>query len=422
MPKKSTEILTGIEIGSSTIKVVIGEFAADDSIRIAGLSEVPSMKVLKGEITDNNIVHEQLVQALGRAERQAGMDIREVYLAINAGGISSVNSVGSHSATGPDQTITERDLVNALENAQAYVLPPDKRVLHSIDRRYIIDGTREVANPVNQVGRKLAVDVHIIFGQYNSIENLCKLVESTMGYPAADVAFAATAAAYGVLSREEMERGTLVIDIGAGTTQYILFHGIGVYHSGQITVGSDHVANDLAIALEIPMIKARNIVEKLAGYEASAVMTPDGHYRTIKLQTPGLGTRAVPTSTIELVAEMRLKELLEIIHRDLAGQKALSRIAGGVVLVGGGALIEGIDKLAKQVFSLPVRVGCPRLVGSVNGAADSPRYATPIGLLRWGRFVKAIAGVKPPILEQVFRDVGTYCGKAVGALRNALKW
>jgi len=153
MSRKPADIFTGIEIGSNTIKVVIGEFGPDDSIRIAGLAEVPSMKVLKGEITDNNIVHEQLVQALSQAERQAGQDIREVYLAVNSGNIASVSNLGTSAATGPDQTVSEKDVVNALENAQGYPLPPDRRVLHSIDRRYIIDATREVSNPVNQVGR-----------------------------------------------------------------------------------------------------------------------------------------------------------------------------------------------------------------------------------------------------------------------------
>lgn len=422
MARKSTDIFTGIEIGSSTIKVVIGEFGHDDTLRIAGLAEVASVKVLKGEIVDNNIVHEQLMQALGNAERQAGLDINEVYLAVNCGNIASVNNLGTSLASGPDQTITERDVVNALENAQACVLPPDKRILHSIDRRYLVDGTREVFDAVNQVGRKLSVDVHIILGQYNSIENLCRLVERTLGYPAADVAFSGLAAAYGVLSSEEMEAGALVVDIGAGTTQYVLFHGIGVYHSGQLPVGTDHVANDLAIGLGIPLIKARKIVEGLADHDASAIMNPDGRSRTVRLQLPGLGTRMVPTSTIEAVVELRLKELFSVIHSDLMRNNALPRIASGIVLVGGGAMIEGVGELAKRVFNMPVRIGCPRKVSSLNDLANSPKYVTPVGLLRWGKLVKTIAGVKPPLLEQIGHEMKDYNRKFWGALRTALRW
>ncbi len=422
MPRKATNILTGIEIGSSTIKVVIGEFTADGGIRVAGLAEIPAMKVLKGEITDNNIVHEQLVQALGQAERQAGMDIRDVYLVVSCGNVSSINSMGSFAASGPEQTILERDVTNALENAKAHVLPPDKMVLHTIDRRYIVDAMREVSNPVNQIGQKLSVDVHIIYGQYNSIENLCRLVDRTMGYSATDICFSGVAAAYGALSHEEMERGSLVIDIGAGTSKYIVFHGVGVFHSGQVSIGADHVANDLAVGTGAPILKARKIVENLAEYEASAVMTADGHYRQVRLQVGGLGTQAIPTSTIEQVIELRLKELFEIILRDLKKQKALPRIATGITLVGGGALIHGIDELAKRVFNLPVRIGRPHLVSSVNHIADSPKYVTPIGLLRWGQFVNTIVGVRPPFLEQVFRDVGGGCHKIWRIVRDALKW
>ncbi len=422
MGKKTAEIYSSIELGSGTIKVVVGEFAEDDTLRIAGLAEVPSLKVLKGEITDATIVHEQLGQALEQAERQAGVDIHEVFLAVSCGNIGAINSQGSSPATGPDHTICENDIRLAVDNAQADGLPPDRKLLQTFDRRYLIDGTREVNNPLNQVGRKVVADIHIVYGQYANIENICRLVEGTLGYPAADICFSGIAAGFGVLSQEEMERGTLVIDLGAGTTQYILFHGAGVYHSGQVTVGVDHLANDVSIGIGVPLVKARNMIENLADHEASAVMNPDGHYRRVRLQQPGLGTRQVPTSTIETIIELRLRELFDIILEDLLKQSAMARVVNGITLVGGGALIHGADELARQVFNLPVRIGRPRLVSSLHNLADSPKFVTPIGLLRWGREVKRIAEVKTPLAGQVCRDAWKTILKLVNWIKRALQW
>lgn len=421
--KQANTIYTGIEIGSSSIKVVMGEFDEGDIIRVTGLSEVPSMRVLKGEITDNDIVHEQLVQALNRAEKMAKRDVKDVYLAINTGSMASVNSIGACPASGPNQTIAPKDVAHALSNARAYVLPPDKTEVNTIDRRLLLDGHREVDNPIHQVAKKVAADIHLIYGRYNSIENACLLVERTMGYSALDACFSIVAAAFAVLSKEEMAQGSLVIDIGAGTTNYILFHGIGVFHSGQVTVGTEHIANDLAIGLEIPMAKARGIVKNLDRFGASAVMTPDAGERMVKIAAPGMKNKNIPASAIELVLEERLKELFDIILEDLNRHSALPRIPNGITLVGGGALIKGVDELAHRIFQLPVRIGTSRDVFSIDEAAASPAFTTPIGLLRWAKFLEKIEdGERKSMGDKIFYDVKMFFGKIFGGLRDALRW
>ena len=421
--KKTNTIYTGIEIGSSSIKVVMGEFDEGDIIRVAGLSEVPSMRVLKGEITDNDIVHEQLVQALNQAEKMAKRDVKDVYLAINTGTMASVNSIGACPASGPNQTIAPKDVAHALSNAKAYVLPPDKTEVNTIDRRLLLDGNREVDNPIHQVAKKVTADIHLIYGRYNSIENACLLVERTMGYSAQDACFSIVAAAFAVLSKAEMAQGALVIDIGAGTTNYILFHGIGVFHSGQVTVGTEHLANDLSIGLKIPMVKARGIIRNLDRFNASAVMTPDGKERIVKIAAPGMKNRHIPASAIELVLEERLKELFEIILEDLNDCSGLSRMSSGITLVGGGALIKGVEELAHRVFQAPVRVGASRDVFSVDEAALSPAFTTPVGLLRWAKILEKIEDEERQSLpEKIFQDVRTFFGKIFGGLRNALRW
>ncbi len=418
MAKRKRNILTGVEIGSSTIKVVMGEFGPDDVLHIAGIGERPSLKVVKGDILDANLVHEQLMQALAEAEKSSGLEIGAVFLAVSGGHIRAVNSLGNTVIRSPDRRIQESDVITVLRNAKGYALPPDKRVLHHLDRRYQVDDAREVLNPVGLVSSRLEAEVHIVYGQHNNIETCCATLADVMGYPAADVAFSGVAAGFGVLTPEEMEKGTLVVDIGAGVTEYVLFSGPGAYHSGQLAVGCEHVVNDLALALRLPGPKCRRILHELRSFGGSAVMTPDGRARLIEVETLGKASRKIPVSSIEQVIELRLRELFDLIHLDLKSCGALPRIGTGAVLVGGGALVNEVDLLAGQVLNMPVRIGRPRLVSGQQEVAESPRFVTPIALLRWGRLSLEIGDSQPAPLEQFRSDVQ----RIWSVVKGAFKW
>jgi cell division protein FtsA len=418
MARGKREILTGVEIGSSTIKVVMGEFLPDDVISIIGLGERPSLKVVKGDIVDANLVQEQLMQALADAEKSSGAEIGHVFLAVTGGHIRCVNSIGSTVVRSSDRTIDENDLMTALRNAKAYNLPPDKRVLHHLDRRYLVDGDREVLNPVGLVAGKLEADIQIIYGQHNNIESNCRMLADVMGYPATDIAFSGVAAGFGTLAHEEMEKGTLIIDIGAGATEYVLFYGPGTFHSGQLTVGCEHIINDLSLGLRLPMPKCRKLLHDLEALGGSAEMTPDGRARLVEVETLTQVRRQIPLATVEHIIELRLREMFEIILGDLRAHHALSRINTGVVLVGGGALIPRVEQLAQRVFNTPVRIGRPRLISGQQEILDSPRYVTPIALLRWGKLSLEIAESEPAFLEQIKHDVN----HAWNIVKQAFRW
>ena len=178
----------------------------------------------------------------------------------------------------------------------------------------------------------------------------------------------------------------MVIDLGAGVTEYAVFAGDHCcLHSGQLTVGCDHVANDLSLGLHVPIQRARDLLAEL-GTVGSAIMTPDGHTRLLPVETvPGRPPRHIPASSVESIVEMRLQELFTVILADLQKQDMLKRIGWGIKLVGGGASIPRITELARRVFEMPVEVGMPALVNGPKQILDSPRYATPIGVLRYGQ-------------------------------------
>jgi len=418
MPRKGCETLTSVEIGTSTVKVVVGGFLPDDVLSILGVGTVPSLKVVKGCVREAAVVQEQLEQALLQAEHAAGVEIGDVILAVTGGDILSTTTLGSSPVQDPESRIEEEDLITAVRNARAFTLPPDRQVVHYLDRRYFVDGLHELSNPIGQVGSRLEAELHVVYGEHNLLETRCGLLAEALGVPAVDMAFSAVAAAFGVFTREELEHGSCVIDIGAGCTEYAVFHGAGCFHSGQVAVGCDHIVNDLSVGLRLPMPKCRKILHDLGTF-GSAVMNPDGRTRLMEVSGRAKDKRLVPISTIEQIIELRLQELFEVILHDLRERDAVMRINGAVALVGGGALIPDIDRLAAHVLKMPAVVSRARLVSGPQEVITSPVYVTPLGLLRWGRFVLEIGASEDPGLGlQLKRDFGNFRS----ILRRAFNW
>ena len=418
MNKRKDEIFTGVEIGSHSIKVLMGKFLEDDIISVTGASEQPSLKVRKGNIIDAAIVQEQLMKALAAAEKNSGKEIGDIFLAVTGGSVRSVSSIGSAIIHSSEKRITEENIVTALENAKAYTLSPDQMVLHHVDRRYLIDGTREVPNPEGQVGSRLEAEIQILYGRRNNIETFAGMLRDVMGYPVSDIAFSGVASGYGVLSTSDMEQGSLVIDVGSGVTEYVLFNGAGVYHSGQITVGVDHIANDLSLGLKLQLPRCRKILKSLSDFGGSVSMTPDGGKRVMEVEALGGEKRRIPVSSIEHIIELRLQELFEVIRKDIRNQEGLSRISNGITITGGGALLPGVTELVERCFDVQVEVGEPLLLSGQEDVLESPRYAAVAGLLRWGRMVFDVSETNPPLSTQLKDDIGRFCN----ALKKAFRW
>ena len=408
--RRRREVLTAVEIGTRSIKVVIGEFHEDHVLTLLGIGEEPSMKVMKGEIGDPQTVQKQLDKALVAAEDAAGEPIKNVFLAVTGSHLGSVNSIGSTIIHSYDPHITAEDVELAEQNVWNCTLPPDREILHRFRRQYLVDG-REVDNPVGLFGGKLEADGHIIFGQQNRLNSSRHLITEAIGTEEDEpkaVVFSGVAAALGVLGPEETEKGAMVIDLGAGVTEYAVFTGEArCLHSGQVTVGCEHLANDLSLALQLPVQRCRELVEGMKDLGAKARMTQDGGTRMLDVEpTPGKPLRKIPVATVEHVVELRLQELFQIIRHDLESKDMLKRIGSGIRLTGGGALIPEILDLARQIFDMPVTLGTPRLVNGPKEIINSPRYATPIGILRFGR--TAMANLQPPVLslfEQLRQDI-----------------
>ena len=382
MIRKPTEVLTGIEIGTSAIKVCTGHPLGDGSISIIGIDETPCVNnVVKGEIQDVELIRDLLTDTLTRVEAATGCGIGKAYLAITGAHIASVNAQGEVPIRAEDRKITNQDIVDATRHARGYRLPREQISINSCQRAYLIDGERPMSQPLGMVASRLTADIHFIYGNYNSVQTSCNLVEEALGVPATDIAFAGIADMYGLALEAEPSNGVLVVDIGAGVTEYVVYYQEGCMHSGQVTIGCEQLANDLSIGLQLPIPKARELLRS----NGSAMRRAEGGVRHVKVQTAlAHPPRTFKESTIQTIIETRLLELFQIIRDDLAEHRMLELLSNGIVLCGGGALIPHIAELSASFFTVPARIGQPGNVTGAENEIQSPRYVTPIGLLHLG--------------------------------------
>ena len=427
MPKRHPQTYTGIEIGTASIKVVVGQFQPDGILNLCGVAEeATNGSVVKGEIVDAKKTMEQLIVAMRRAEQTGDVqiDTDAIYLAVTGGHLHSVNSIGTVVVSNADRRITQTDRENAENQAWNYHFRPDQPPVNFFNRLFRVDGIREVDNPVGLVGAKLEAEVHIVYGDRNRLDTGCKLVEEAAGQPPSAQVFSPIAAGMATFfQREAIGKGVLVLDIGAGVTEYAVLQGGGgdlCFHTGQITVGGDHLANDLSLGLHLPFSRCRELVERLAEWNGAVMMTQDGRNRLIEITLGINDRRSIYVSTVEQILEARLKELFEMIRDDLRQQGVLERIGHGVTLCGGLARLPRLDDLVKNVLEMPAEIG--RVQGVSGGSAEilnAPRFITPIGLLRFG---KKHREERQPQRMPLWSQIKADAGKLRSALSDAMKW
>ena len=377
---KST-IYAGLEIGTQKICVVVGEAKRDGAIRILGVGQAPSRGVRKGEIVDFEKVQTCLNDALVRAEDRSDVMIRNVFLGVTGAHIESLNNRGCYRLPDDQSEITEDDVEEAKEIARNVPIPQQNVFLHSVTRQYVVDGQEGVKQPIGREGRMLEADYHIIHGMRARIQNAIRCVRE-IPLEVEDVVFNPIAAAQVVLSREAKNNGSLMIDFGAGTADYVLYQDGMITASGSVPLGGDHITNDIALALQIPNGRA----EKVKLEDASCLYegVPDDEILQIE-DDGGLVIGEVERAFLNEVVYLRTKEILDQVRERC--QDHLSRLAAGVYLTGGVSLMKGIDSVAKDVFQMKVTRAGSAPVSGVSAMFENPLYSTPIGLIRYAQIL-----------------------------------
>jgi cell division protein FtsA len=378
MPSRNN-ILVGLEVGTSKICAAVGEVGADGAINVIALGQSRSRGVRKGEIVNPTQTEEDIRHALVEAEQKADLEIRSVYLGITGGHVRGFTNRGIHAVLSADREITGEDVEDVLRNARAINIPADNTVLQTVRQHYIVDGQGGIESPLGYLGARLEVDMHVVHGNTNRISNSVRAVKN-LGIIVEEVVFNGIASALATLNAERKEVGTLVIDLGAGTTDYVLYSRGVIQHSGVLAVGGDHITSDLSIGLKVSQSRA----EELKLQHGTAVEASEASDEIIELPGgAGMSARRLPVAHLQRIMAMRVEEIFELIAMELDRNRLLPRLGAGVVICGGGACIPRVAELAADVFGVGATVAEMDSAGGNRDALSQPGAATAIGLLRF---------------------------------------
>ncbi|MDR1868182.1 MAG: cell division protein FtsA [Treponema sp.] len=376
--------VVGLDIGTTKVCAVIGESTAEDTVRIIGIGVAPSTGMRKGVVVNIEATIRAITEAIERAELMAGREVHTCWVSIGGNHIEGINSRGVVAVTGKnqdDRIIEQEDIKRVLESARAVLIPMDRRVLEVIPQSFIVDNQKGIHTPLGLSGVRLEAEVHIITCSVTSAQNLINCVNRAgVGYKVQNLILQPLAAGCAVLDEEEKERGVILIDLGGGTTDVLLFSKGAAYSTMVIPIGGSMVTSDISKVKSISFETAERIkVESGSCWEETPVQTVD----ILIPESSGQPSFSIPHAQLTMIIRARVEELFVMIKEKIDHHAAHS-FDSGIVLTGGGANLKGIVELAKYVFDMPVQIGIPKNTDSIGEEYQNPLYATAIGLVLEG--------------------------------------
>lgn len=402
---KRSGMVAALDLGTAKTCVVVGA-VSERGIEVCGLGEAPSRGLRKGVIVHVQSTVQAIRKAVEEAEAMAGCEIRHVTASIGGGHIRGLSSHGVVAVRNGEVALG--DLNRVLDAARAVAVPADREVLHVLPQEYIIDDQEGLKEPIGIAGVRLEAKVHVVTSQVSAAQNLVKCCKQA-GLVVDDVVLGALASADAVLTPEEKELGVALVDVGAGTTDVVIFHGGAVRHTASLPLGGQHLTNDIAAGLRTPTAEAEKIKQRFGCARAAVVE------RHVEIEVPSVGNREPRVLSRHILCEIiepRVEEIFQLVAREIIRSGYEEVLASGVVLVGGTVLLDHIGDVAEQVLRLPVRIGVPHHVHALADLVASPIHAASIGLLlaggNGGKPVRLHAGRGDGLLGRVRHRMGEW--------------
>ena len=374
MAKRRT--ISAIDVGTTKVCTLIAEVGDNGQMRIAGVGNVPSKGMHKGMVVNINEAKETIRESVKKAEQSSGYKVESAYIGVTGRSVTGQNNKGVVAVTRNDRLVRPDDLRRVLQNAQSMKMGADQKILHMIPRHYGLDGQDGVQNPIGMHGFKLDAETHVITTGVASVQNLVKCVRG-VGVDVEDLVFEALASSEACLTEDDKMAGTILADIGGGTTDISVFKDETIWHTAVVPVAGYQMTRDIAIGLGLPFEVAEEMKKKygtaLPVYEGKAEndsIAQNGH----NISYQGLCD----------IIRARMEEILRLIVLELPQGEQEALVPGGLVLTGGSSNLAGIDALGREVLKMPVRVGAPLNVYGISDQLTDPAYATAVGLLLWG--------------------------------------
>lgn len=376
MKKESEKILVGLDIGTSKIVAIVAKINDENDLTVIGIGQAESKGLKKGVVINIDSTVNSIRAAVEEAELMSDCKIETVTTGIAGSHIRSFNSTGMVAIR--DAEVSQNDVDRVIETATAINIPSDQQILHVIPQEFIIDGQEDIKEPIGMSGRRLEVRAHIVTGAISAAQNIIKCIKRC-GISVSDLVLQPLASSSSILTEDEKNLGTLLIDIGGGTTDVAIFSGGAIRHTAVIPIAGDQITSDIAMALRASTNEAEAIKLTHGVCKQSLVE------KRTEFEVAGLGDRAqnrlLSKNTLAAVIEPRVEELFSLVSQVSRESGFDELISSGVVLTGGSSLLVGVVELAEDVFFRQVRVANPNYSGNLADVISNPRYSTAMGLI-----------------------------------------
>ena len=380
-------IQAGLDIGSDKICCAISEIdLKTDTIKLLGIGNSQATSINRGAITHRDNLIDEIEHAINEAQTMSGISIEMLSLGISGEHIRGINTQGAIAIGGPQASnvplqneITKNDVKKVLDLAKAISLPMDRDILHVLPQEYVIDTMNSIKDPVGLTGRRLEAKVHVITVATTAATNLVSCVEE-LGIRVESIIYQGLASSLSTLNDDEKKLGVVSVDIGASTTDIVIYYEEGIQHTATIGIGAASITNDIASLLQIGIDEAEKIKRKYASAKAS-MASPD-----LEIELPGQNgnlKRKVSENQLSQYVEARMYEILQLVMKEISRANLDDKLTFGIVLTGGGSELKNLCNLAQEISNIKVRIGFPENIsGTVNMASD-PSFASAIGLTKW---------------------------------------
>ena len=376
MRDSPTNCFVGLDIGTSQVRCVVGMIDQNSpgKLSIIGHGSAKNSGMRKGMVVHVDDVAEAIIQAVNEAERISGQQIRRATVNVNGSHVLGFNSKGVIAISAANREIAIEDRMRVEEAATVVSLPANREIIQFFAKSYSLDGQTNIKDPVGMQGIRLEVDAHIVTGATPNLRNLAQALDKAEVSPA-NYSVSSLAAAEAVLSRQQKEAGTLVLDIGAGTTNLIVVEDGEIQHVAVIPAGGTNLTNDLAIGLKTDL----DVAEKVKLEHAS--LLPEHQDKKTATVRVNKQSYSFEFGDIAMITEARVEELLELVDKELIRIKRSRKLPGGVVLTGGTAALPGLSEFTREKLQLPARVGKIQNVGGLVDTVEGTAYCTVVGLM-----------------------------------------
>lgn len=379
--------MTAIDVGSAKTCALVAE-VTEFGLRYRGHGVADSRGSRKGVIVELDKAVASIQKAVEAAEDIAGAAVEHAIIGVGGSNIKGVNSHGGISLGTRPREIGRDEIKQAVERARAIPLPQDREILHLLPQEFILDDQAGVHDPLGMMAARLEVRVHMVTAATSATQNVITAVNRA-GVHVDDTVFEPLAAADAVLRSDEREMGVCLSDIGAGSTELIVFHQGAVAYTGVIPVGGDHFTSDLSVGLCTPLADA----EKIKKNYGSAVVTliPEGN----EVEVPSVGDRAsrlLPQRIVAEILEPRARELFEMMRESLRQSGMFELCLAGVVLTGGASRLPGIFDVAESALRRSVRLSWPAPLAKMPSTLAEPEFATVLGMVNYGHRARIARG------------------------------